>query len=302
MLIIRKTYRTMKRISLILALFVAALTAPAALPTAVGDTIADVEGARRVVLTGRGDSLLVDISGNGQNADYRLRYVRTTADSATADVERRGARWDFVTPFEKNRSRADREIGIGGLGFGFVTPLAAPEGMRVDMRRSFEIFFEPFTVSLFTRNRRHAFSYGVGFGWRNFRLDGGSRFLKDRWDNLTVGPFPEGASPDYSRIKLFSLTIPFRYRFYITDELTLGLAAIMSCNSYGSIETRYRKDGMRMREFDKHIHQKKVTADFMLTLSYDELGVYVKASPFRVLEPALGPDFRSLSVGFSLGF
>lgn len=297
MLIIRKRYHTMKRTGLILALFAAALTAPAALPTAVGDTIADVEGARRVVLTGRGDSLLVDISGNGQNADYRLRYVRTTAD-----VERRGARWDFVTPFEKNRSRADREIGIGGLGFGFVTPLAAPEGMRVDMRRSFEIFFEPFTVSLFTPNRRHAFSYGIGFGWRNFRLDGGSRFAKDSWDNVVVGSFPEGASPDYSRIKLFSLTIPFRYRFNITDELTMGLAAIMSCNSYASIETRYKKDGMRMREFDKHIHQKKVTADFMLTLSYDDMGVYVKASPFRVLEPALGPDFRSLSVGFSLGF
>lgn len=300
MLTIRKRYRPMKRICLILALFAASLTAPAALPTAVGDTIVDVEGARRVVLTGRGDSLLVDISGSGHNADYRFRYVKTTADSAAADVERRGARWDFVTPFEKNRSHADCEINIGGMGFGFVTPLGAPEGMHVDMRSSFEIFFEPLNVSLFTRNRRHAFSYGVGFNWRNFRLDGGSRFLKDRWDNLTIGAYPEGAAPDYSRIKLFSLTIPFRYRYYFTKDLSLGLAVIMSSNSYASIETRYKMDGLRMREFDKHIHQKKVTADFMLDVAFHDVGVYVKASPCRVLEPSLGPDFRCLSVGFSL--
>lgn len=300
MLTIRKRYRPMKRICLILALFAAALTAPAALPTAVGDTIVDVEGARRVVLTGRGDSLLVDISGSGHNADYRFRYVKTTADSAAADVERRGARWDFVTPFEKNRSHADREINIGGMGFGFVTPLGAPEGMHVDMRSSFEIFFEPLNVSLFTRNRRHVFSVGVGFDWRNFRLDGDRRFAKDAWDNLVVGPYPEGAAADYSRIKLFSLTLPFRYRYYFTKDLSLGLAVIMSSNSYASIETRYKQDGLRMREFDKHIHQKKVTADFMLDLAWRGWGVYVKASPCRVLETALGPDFRSLSVGFSL--
>lgn len=291
----------MKRICLTLALLGAFLTAGAAMPAAVGDTVVDVAGAHRVVLAERGDSLLVDISGSARNERYRFRYVKATGDGAAADMEKRGARWDLVTPFEKKRSRSPREVSFGSVGVGFVTPVAAPDGMKTDMCSSFEIFFEPLAVSFASENRRHVFSVGVGFDWRNFRLDGDRRFAKDAWDNLVVGPYPEGAAADYSRIKLFSLTLPFRYRYYFTKDLSLGLAVIMSSNSYASIETRYKQDGLRMREFDKHIHQKKVMADFMLDLAWRGWGVYVKVSPCRVLETALGPDFRSLSFGVVLG-
>ena len=292
----------MKKIFL-LSMFIAAVaTARGEVATAVGDTVVTAKDVGRVLLTEKGDSLNVSLFGKGKDKNYSFRYTRTTGEGATEAMEERGARWDFTAPFTKKEKRGKREVTMGGIGVGFVTALGAPDGMDLNRRSSIEIFADVVSINLLSNNEKHAFSMGVGIDWRNYRLGKEFRFLYDAAGNIVTGPYPEGVSVDYSRIKQFSWTVPFRYTYYFTKKISAALAVIINWNTYASMETRYKENGVKVRDFDKHIHQQPVSVDFMAHVSFDWFGVYVKGSPCRVFNPGFGPDFRTLSAGILIGF
>ena len=283
----------MKRFSIIMLCVLAAVSAVAQ----TTDTIADLKQADRVLLTRTDSTFHVNVYGSPGNPDYRYSYSVFSGNDAVIEALAMG--WDFGFPVKKNKQKRDYKcwVGTGGLHFGFVTALAAPQGMQVDMGASYEIGFEALKV-----NRRwgdDALSVGLGFNWKNFRMTGYERFVTDNGRTL-LGTYPTDAEPQYSRIKVFSVNFPVEYTRRLKHDWEIGLAAILNVNTYASAETRYRLDGKSEKDFSKNIHQNRVTVDLRGSVRWKSVGAYVKYSPCRVLKQDFGPSFSGLSTGLTL--
>ena len=225
---------------------------------------------------------------------------------------------DAHSPRHHRRHNARRKHRSGGdfgdFHVGFVTALGAPAGMNVDFWSSGEIGFAPAAYRWYTRSGKQNVSVSFGFNWRNYRMTGHNRFVKDGSGYLTVEPYPAAvaSSAEFSRIKVFSLYLPLRYTVNLSDDWALSAGAILNFNTYASVETHYKevtnfptldtKVTSRVQESIKKLHQRPVTVDFLAQLNWRGVGLYVKYSPCQVINPDWGPDFSSLSTGVSLGF
>lgn len=265
------------------------------------DTIVDVTSADRVILTEGDGNMHLDILGRAGDPSYAFRYSQVKyRDTQTLLTEDTG-KWDFdfggIT--KPKCSTAHNDVYVGGLFFGFVTAPDAPEGMDVDMASSYEIGFDIIGVEHYFKNKKHSLSLGLGADWRNYRLKDKTRFVKDG-DNIALGDYPEGASVDFSRIKVFSLTVPVRYHWYFAKDFSFDAGAIVNFNTYASVKTRYKLDGYKQKDLSKKLHQRPVTVDLQTGVAWKNIGIYAKYSPFDVLNDAYGLTFKSFSVGVTL--
>lgn len=235
--------------------------------------------------------------------------------SDEAEVYERADRWSFELPFSSAKSEPFRfrifpqrrnsgprryKSRMSGLQFGFVKGLGAPEA-DIDMSASCEIGIQFFTLKKYlSASRRHSLGLGFGMGWRNFRMTGRRRFVKDAAGSLVTAAYPEGADAQFSRIKTFSLDFPLRYVFCVSRQVSLSAAAILKINTYGSVKTRYTLDGRKRRDLDRHIRQRPATLDFQTEAAWRRLGVYVQYSPCRVVHKEFGPALTPLSAGVRL--
>ena len=71
---------------------------------------------------------------------------------------------------------------------------------------------------------------------------------------------------------------------------------MINFNTYASIKTRYNKDGVKMKEIEKNINQRKITFDWMGVIDTHEVDLYIKYSPNDVLKEG-NVKFRSLTFG-----
>lgn len=228
--------------------------------------------------------------------------VRARGAESPDVVDRRADRWDFsVLPFSKKKN-TKYELRSGGIYFGFVTAPGAPAGLDVDMGASYEIGADLFEIATLSKNHRHNLSVGFGLDWRNYRMTGRTRFVREDDGAIGIGPYPEGADIRFSRLKVFSLTFPLRYVYGLSRHVSVNAAAILCLNTYGSLKTRYRLEGQKQREFDRHIRQRPVSLDLQAGISWKSIGLYVKGSPFDVLHKEYGPGFKPLSVGVDISF
>lgn len=294
--------------SLALSLTLAAtLTASA---TTVNDTIIDVRNAHRVVLTEHDSLTCLTIDGRGNDAAYHFDYTKATNRNSTALFTEKADRWNFDgtlslnTRKRKNGSSCKHSrnaFTMGGFAFGFVNAVDAPQGVTVDMASSYELYVDLLGIHRYSRNDRHKFSIGLGLDWRNYRLKGQQRFVKEGND-IVLDAYPANAAIDFSRIKVFSLAVPIKYTWLLTKRWSLYGAAILNFNTYASVKTRYELDGHKFKDITKNIHQTPVTVDFNVGLKYYNIGVYAKYSPCDVLNDTYGPGFKSFSTGFTIGF
>lgn len=278
------------------------LTATAAGPAAAGDTLLDVRDAHRVILTENDTVMRLRVAGCGSDKDFSFDYSKTCSPEAAATVEQRASKWNFSLPLSGKKQASSWEMRFYGIGFGFVSAVNAPEGLDVDMSSSYEIFWDMVGATYLWGNQKNEVSVAFGLNWRNYRMTGRTRFIKDADNNISLDGYPGGADIQFSRIKVFSMTFPLRYRYNFTKKFSASLAAILNVNSYASVKTRYKLDGRSIKEFDKNIHQKPVTLDLMASVCCSAFGIYAKYSPCDVLNSAFGPSFRSFSAGVSLFF
>ncbi|MBR2862193.1 MAG: hypothetical protein IKB97_01345 [Bacteroidaceae bacterium] len=283
----------MKRIYFIVSLFMASVGAIAE----KNDTLVDVRRADRVVLTQNKSSFCVDIYGQPNNPDYHYRHTRMAANDASLDERALG--WDFTFPMKKksNKRKVKRYLSIASLHFGFVSAIGAPKNMDIDMGSSYEIGFIP--LKLNRRWEKNIVSIGLGFNWANYRLSSNYRFVTSS-GRTTIQAYPDGAVPDYSRIKVFSLNIPLEYSLRLKRSWEVGLAAIVNFNTYASTETRYSLDNRTEKDFNKHLHHNRFTIDLQASLRWKAVGAYVKYKPFQVFKKDFGPRFSGISTGITL--
>ena len=67
------------------------------------------------------------------------------------------------------------------------------------------------------------------------------------------------------------------------------------------MKTVYSLDNTEVKDEQRSIYGNRVTIDFMGTLNYRWISLFVKYSPCRVLDKGFAPFFTPLSVGVGIG-
>ena len=266
------------------------------------DTIIVVNNAKKVTIEKKRNSMFVKVEGSDDNPDYFYSQRMEVDSTAAVIIEENNADWDFNIPFINKKSKTKkyrRNLCVGGFGFGVVNAMDAPEGMDVDMGSSYELSLDH--LLRFNYNILPTTSVSMGFGmtWRNYRMTGSTRFIKEG-DKLFLGAYPEGADIKFSRLKVFSLTVPFMINQSLGRKVVFSVGPVVNFNTHASLKTRYTLNGEKVKETDNKIHQNRMTFDLMAKLRFNSLGVYAKYSPSDMLNTEFGPKFRSFSAGITL--
>ncbi len=279
--------------------------------TALADTVVVVDKPTRVEFTDKGNQVKLDVQGSEDNPAYRFTYTKSfRSDNPETLVIRERSDWGFNLPFSKYTKKHRRSRGFDGhwegLGFGFCNAadagtggLGAGRSVNTTMGNSFEIFWNIFSVDYAPWKNGWGLVSGVGIDWRNYRMTGHTRFVKED-GNLHLDDYPEGADIKFSRIKTFSVTVPFLLEWQSPrgrNSYFFSAGAIVCLNTYGSVKTRYKLDGKKYKEFNKNIHENPLTVDLTAMAGVRNLGAYFKYSPCRVLQTDYAPAFNAMSVG-----
>lgn len=268
----------------------------------VQDTIIVVNQAKKVTIEKKHNSMAVKVEGSAENPDYFYSQRMEVDSTAAVIIEEKNADWDFNIPFINKNSKTKKYRGnlcVGGFGFGVVNAIETSEGMDMDMGASYEFSLDH--LLRFNYNVLPATSVSMGFGmtWRNYRMTGRTRFIKDG-DKLVLGAYPEGSDIKFSRLKVFSLTVPFMINQSLRRKVVFSVGPVVNFNTHASLKTRYTLNGEKVKEKNNNIHQNRMTVDLMAKLRFNSLGVYAKYSPSDMLNTDFGPKFRSFSTGITL--
>ena len=273
---------------------------------AQNDTVV-IHNPKKVTIV-TGDSLQ-KIVVTGKEGDDKFTYQNTIrlVDSNYVSTTRIGRdRWELI-PSVKVGKTNDDATGRGSsntlsahFGLGFTAPTKADAGTDFSTFKSWEILFTPIQWDHhFDRQKHNTVSLGFGLDWKNYRMTGDTRFIKAPSGNVTLDKYPLEVSPDFSRIKIFSLTANLAYEYSFDDDFWIGFGPIVNFNVYGSIKTEYSMFGDDIERVEKHIRQRPITIDWMLRLGIFGVPLYLKYSNDNVLKDG-GVKFRSLSFGLYL--
>ena len=189
------------------------------------------------------------------------------------------------------------------LGFGLCYGANADYKGPQSVGSSWEIMWTIAEIEKYGYGKHNGFSIGFGVNWRNFRIDGRSKFVKLDDGTITEEGLPAGYDNDFSRIKVFSLTIPVMWK-YRTKQVTFGLGPVFNINTYASIKNRYwDADGEKHKQMFKKIHQRPITVDIMAEVSFHNwFSIYGKFSPMTILNSTYANDVNFQPVSFGVYF
>ena len=292
----------MKKLMTIMAL--AALTLAAGAQE--NDTVV-IHNPRKVTIV-TGDSLQ-RIIVSGKEGDDKFTYQNTIrlVDSNYVSTTRIGRdRWELIPSVKVGKKKDDTEGRTydnaisAHFGIGFTAPTKADARTDFSTFKSWEIFA---TIAqwdhYFERRHRNSVSLGFGIDWKNYRMTGDTRFVKAPDGNVVLEKYPLQVSPDFSRIKVFSLTANLGFTHSFDKDFWIGFGPVVNFNVYGSILTEYSMYGDDIKRKEKDIRQRPITIDWMLRLGIMGVPFYLKYSGDNVLKDG-GVKFRSLSFGLYL--
>lgn len=264
------------------------------------DTTIVVNNAKKVTIEKSNHSLAVKVEGTEENPSYFYSQQMEVDSTAAVITKEKNADWDFTIPFKKNKPRKYYMTNdITSLGIGMVNAINTPENLNIDMGASYEFSIDNLLRCCYNLIPTTSVSLGFGLNWKNYRMTGHTRFIQEG-NNLCLDKYPEGADIKFSRLKIFSITVPLLIHQAIGRKAALSLGPVVNINTYGSLKTRYVLNNEKIKEKSKDIHQNSTTIDFMAKIHLGEIGFYAKYSPSSVLNPDFGPKFNSFSAGICL--
>ena len=285
-------------------------TAQTTTTTTGNDSTVIIRKPNEVRITeGRG-YINVEVRGREGNDAY-LYTIRK--GSNTSIMSEKSKSWDFRIPFvdkkivassspRYKRARFSLNI-INGLqfGMGIVSATSQAPGMDIDMSNAgFEFFLNNLVMWEYRPVKNTSLTMGFGVDWRNYRMKGNTRFIKEG-ANISLGSYPEGADINFSRLKIFSLTLDLMLRQRLFGHVSMAAGPVVNFNTSGTLKTRYTlvngDNRESIKERNRNIHQNAVTVDFKGELKIDPIAFYIKYSPMNVLDTNYGPKVRSISAG-----
>ena len=263
------------------------------------DTTIVVNNAKKITIEKSHNSMAVKVEGTADNPVFFYSQTMEVDSSAAVIATEKNADWDFTIPFVGKNNKSRRYYmteSLTSIGIGMVNVVNAPDDLNVDMGASYELSVDNLLKFRYNLLPVTSVSLGAGVSWRNYRMTGHTRFVKEG-NNITLDSYPEGADIKFSRLKIFSITVPFMINQAIGRKAALSVGPVVNINTYGSLKTRYVLNDEKIKEQSKNIRQNSATIDFMAKLRLGEIGVYAKYSPSHVLNTAFGPEFNSFSAG-----
>lgn len=262
-----------------------------------------------VIIESSNDSMSVTIHGRQGEPNFHYNQTVVLAqDEVTVTRESRTDIIEFNIPFSKKKKKEHPyrhsfcEVNMRGFGVGFVDALDTPEGMSVDMGASYELMVPSIIEwAWYPGPSSFNLSIGVGLNWKNYRMTDRNRFIPTGND-IVIGPYPEGAAIEFSRLKVFSWMVPMMMSYEFNDWLELRLGPVVNINTKATLKTRYSLEGKGKKETHNLQHYNRLTVDLMGVISINNLDYYVKYSPCEVLDIDYGPNFKGISTGLILGF
>lgn len=273
--------------------------------------------ADRIVFTKSPNMQSTVITKEGEEGyTFKIQQQNIVKETRTVYKETSSS-WDFNIPFikqEKQREKqyrqyADFQFGVINnlqFGLGLVSAHSQAPGMDANFGNAGMEFFlnNLFSWEYRPFNKTHLY-LGFGVDWRNYKMKGENRFVKEN-NKLAIAPYPNGAEINYSRIRVFSLTLDLMLRQDFNRKISIEAGPIVNFNTSASIKTRYTigtgKEKEGFRERNNNIHQRPVTVDFKAQLNISPIGFYFKYSPANVLDTNYGPEFKSMSAGLAIEF
>lgn len=266
------------------------------------DTTIVVNNAHKVTIEKTQRSLAVKVEGSAENPSYYYSHQMEVDTTASVITTEKNADWDFTIPFvgKKKNSRKYFIIrDITSISIGMVNAVKGSDPLNIDMGASYEVSVDNVVRTFYNLAPSTSVSIGAGVRWRNYRMTGNTRFVKEG-NNLVLDNYPEGADVKFSRLKTFSISVPVMFNQAINHHVAISLGTVINTNTYGSLKTRYTLDDEKMVEKSKNIHHNRTTVDFTAILRFKQIGIYAKYSPSNVLNTEFGPKFNSYSAGISL--
>lgn len=195
---------------------------------------------------------------------------------------------------------------FNGWGFGFTHAPGTPQGLKVNMGRSFNFCIEDILAYRHRVWRKGSLSVGMGIDLKNYRMTGTKRFLCDPSTQMvSYGPYPEGSTPGTSKIRTLSTTYNLKYiqmlgrgfRLAVGPEISL----VRKPGKKHEIYTTYTSEQGEEKERFRNIRTNRVGLNLVGIVSYrNKLGLYVKYSPTDVLDDGFGPSFQTLTTGIMI--
>lgn len=267
------------------------------------DTVVVVDNPHRIIITEQpGGSMGVEVQGSGSNDSFIYRYSAKQTPKADGDDDD-NLSIPFLSSLTGKELKPASKPSVEwftafGMHYGFMNMSGV--GDMCNMGSSVELgLLCPISLSvIFPHSWR--ITTGVGFGWKNYRLNFDRCFTKDADGRLTLGTYDPDTYSHLSRLKIFYLDVPLLLR-KAWGDFSLSAGAVLCFNVHGTALTRYREGEREIRWCQGGIGQHKVSLDLMAAAQFNEIGLYVKYNPCHVLKTGNIPEFRSFSIGFSLG-
>lgn len=266
------------------------------------DTTIVVNNAHKVTIEKTQRSLAVKVEGSAENPSYFYSHQMEVDTTASVITTEKNADWDFTIPFVGKKKKSRKYFitrDITSISIGMVNAVKGSDPLNIDMGASYEVSVDNVVRTFYNLTPSTSVSIGAGVRWRNYRMTGNTRFVKEG-NNLVLDNYPEGADVKFSRLKTFSISVPVMFNQAINHHVAISLGTVINVNTYGSLKTRYTLGDEKMVEKSKNIHQNRTTVDFTAILRFKQIGIYAKYSPSNVLNTEFGPKFNSYSAGISL--
>ena len=266
------------------------------------DTTIVVNNAHKVTIEKTQRSLAVKVEGSAENPSYFYSHQMEVDTTASVITTEKNADWDFTIPFVGKKKKSRKYFitrDITSISIGMVNAVKGSDPLNIDMGASYEVSVDNVVRTFYNLTPSTSVSIGAGVRWRNYRMTGNTRFVKEG-NNLVLDNYPDGADVKFSRLKTFSISVPLMLNQAINHHVAISLGTVINVNTYGSLKTRYTLGDEKMAEKSKNIHQNRTTVDFTAILRFKQIGIYAKYSPSNVLNTEFGPKFNSYSAGISL--
>lgn len=294
----------MKKLFILLLLAISA-TANAA-EVAENDTLTILKPRKVRIITG--DSIQkIKVYGREGEDKYTYESKILLVDSnyvSEESINKDTWTFDFIKSKSHGTGYPMKQRNLSSrLGFGLCYGANADYKGPQSVGSSWEIMWTIAEIEKYGYGKHNGFSIGFGVNWRNFRIDGRSKFVKLDDGTITEEALPAGYDNDFSRIKVFSLTIPVMWK-YRTKQVTFGLGPVFNINTYASIKNRYwDADGEKHKQIFKKIHQRPITVDIMAEVSFHNwFSIYGKFSPMTILNSTYANDVNFQPVSFGIYF
>lgn len=278
--------------------------------TASNDSVTVITNPDTVKITNGKEHISIEVIKQGE--DYKLER-----DLSGNDITVINQKLDFDIPFigknkekweQTKRRQRNAKFDLFVLrhleyGMGLVTATNQAEGMDVKMANcGWEFTLNNLFGLRYAPTKNTQLQMGFGVNWRNYRMKNDNRFFKQDDNHLIIAPYPNGANIEFSRIKIFSMTLEMLVAQYFTKNIKVTAGPVVNFNSHGSIKTRYKLNGEGHKETSSNINQNAVTIDFKAEVGVDPVSLYFKYSPQNMLDTNYGPEFHSMSAGIKLTF